>query len=160
MSEKVKICKKCAVSFIGPRCPECTKLSQKKYRELNKEKVKALNVDWQSRNKEKVKACKAAWRDKNKEKMKAYKAAWRAKNKEKISVHMAIYISLNKEKRKANKAGHVSSLSNCYVACALCMKVSDVSKDLMELKREQLQVYRLKKQFKAALTEISKGEKQ
>lgn len=69
------------------RCKDCKREYQRRYYELNKEKIVAQALQWQRENKERVNAKNAAWRDRNPGKQEAATAQWRANNPERAAAN-------------------------------------------------------------------------
>lgn len=82
-----KTCIKCSALFVGRRCLECKKISDKKWREANKERRIAVDLLWVKNNPDKVKATKARWVEKNPDKRKAANAKWQSAHPEVMRVH-------------------------------------------------------------------------
>ena len=83
-------------NFIEQELIKTQKISQKQYREQNKDKISLRNQKWRSKNKdyyqknkEKIKQCRKEWSEKNKEKIKEYKKKWwQEKQKAKLSQNL------------------------------------------------------------------------
>jgi 5-methylcytosine-specific restriction endonuclease McrA len=86
---------KSSKSGIRPACKTCETLSYKKYRNANRDKVRAT---------------KKAWTDKNKDKKAIWDANYRAANKEKIRQNWVAWYALNKDDQLAK--GRVWRLEN------------------------------------------------
>jgi hypothetical protein len=103
----MKICKKCNFkkelsSFRKIKgmkdghsnsCKECDVISNREYKEKNKEKVSEKKRLWCETNKEKIKEQKKEYRKNNKEHLKENDKIWREENKE----HLKEYYTNNKE---------------------------------------------------------------
>ena len=144
------VCSKCGVAkpegdfSLGRRaCKACEKARSAKWNAENPEKVKASRAKWHAENREKVKARKAKYRAENAEKEKAYRAKHRVENAEKAKAYVAKYRVENAEKVKAYVAKQTAELSPSYVANLLRIPVAEIPPELLDLKREQLQLYRL-----------------
>ena len=122
-------------------CSVCSRASISKWRAENPEKHKACVKKWRAENPEKEKATKAKWCAENPEKNRASGAKWRAENPEKV---------------KAIEAQRTAGLASAYVAASCGLKVSQLTPELLELKRAQLQMHRLTKQLNK---EIQNGTK-
>lgn len=135
----MKTCKKCQYEFIGARCPPCAKLyqaaynlarkdTQKEYRAVNQDRIKAAyviycranreritkrmaayrlekpekhrisNKKWKSANKDKSNAAAAAWRVANPKKINDTQKKWRAANPEKLRAQSLAWYQANKDK--------------------------------------------------------------
>ena len=104
------------------------------------------------------KACLASraktWRENNKEKVSALRKVSRAKNREKnCAVSMAWYKD-NSEREIAKKKEKTSGLHGGYVAQRLGLPLAECTPELIELKREQLRIYRLTKQLKQEIKNV------
>jgi len=113
---------------------------KKAYYEANKEKVNAKQKAYYEANKEKVNANNKAWRDSNREKVKAKKKAWRDANREKVN---------------ASQRGRRNALHDCYVASFLGMKTHEAPPELINLKREQLELKRLVRKLDQSIHETT-----
>ena len=128
-----KKCTKCGVVFpltteyfyrdsyakigFSAHCRSCMAIYIKEYNNKNKEKIKEQRKEYYSKNREKLIEYTKEYASKNREKRKEY----RSKNKEKI----------NEYARKL-----VYNLHDCYIAGGLLkMRVKDVPKEVLELKR-------------------------
>ena len=65
-------------------------------------------------------------------------AAWNEKERARCKA----YYEANQEKVKASAKADVEKLTPAYVANQLCMKLSEIPTELLELKREQLAITR------------------
>lgn len=114
-STKVKVCKDCGVSFTGVFCKPCKAIYNKKYREENKDRAKAIQAAWAAANPERRKATSAKYRKAhpeeqkqyykaNAEKIKARVREWYEKNTEKVSAYKKSWFKDNPEARPEYKA--------------------------------------------------------
>ena len=78
----------------------------------------------------------------NPEKAKARQVAWRAANPEKVKALDAVWRARNPEKVKARQVAYCDELRPAYVANALRIPVTQVTPELLELKRLQLTIHR------------------
>lgn len=114
--ERMKTCSKCNKEFLNtsnyffadkqkkdglrPDCKTCTKLTHKKYREANKDKIKE-RLD---KNKHIISQKKKEYRNKNKKKISEYNKDYSKRNREKIRAKKREYYKNNKDKvRNWNK---------------------------------------------------------
>ena len=181
---QTKVCSKCGVEKevggFSPlknakdgfrwNCRECERAKNKAWREANQEKVRAKNKAWREANREKARAKSKAWREANPEEHRAKNKAWREANPEKARAKSKAWAEANPEKVRArvkawaeanpdkvrakNKAGR-DELRDSYVKHKL--GVSTAPSELIELKREQLKMHRLTKQFNQLLKEKNNG---
>lgn len=123
----VKACKKCATSYDGRDCPSCKKISAKKYRLKNKDKILAYDATYReslrrspsSMEKNRIKS--SEWKKNNRDKINAKIAANKLKNPDKYKLmdaaRMARYIRpagaavIHASNRRARKRANGGSLS-------------------------------------------------
>ena len=121
--------------------------------------VTASTKAWVNANKEKAAAHRKAWREANKETLAASHKAWATANKERVSSNLKAWRAANKEKTagysRAAQARYMGELHDLYVKRLL--KVKSPTPELIELKREQLKMYRLTKQLQQLLKEKTDG---
>jgi hypothetical protein len=72
-------------------------------------------------------------------------------NREKFAAYKKTYREVNREILVAIKKKAVETLQPFYVAMALGMKTSEVTPELLELKRNQLLIHRALKQLKQTI---------
>ena len=135
---------------------------RREYYAANKEKIAAQGKEYYAANKEKIVARGKEYRQKNKEKIAAQKKEYRQKNKEKSAVRNQAYYQKNKEKiaeyRQRNRgklraasAARRKNLHPSYVTAKLKRQADyrgDIPAELIELKTEQLKMFRLIKEIK------------
>ena len=73
----------------------------KKYREENKEKLRALHKVWTEKNKDKMDAYRKTYDENNKEKVRARKKAWAEANRERSNAQKQAWAKRNPEYKKA-----------------------------------------------------------
>jgi hypothetical protein len=100
-------------------------------------------------------ARKKAWNKANVEKNRILNKAWREANPEKARACEMAYLEKSREKRNAIKRKNAENITPLHVAKALRMKVSEVPPDLLELKREQIAMYRLVSKLNQAIDETN-----
>lgn len=109
----MKICKKCGASDwrSSGDCRPCAKIRDKKYRLLNKDKIKSYDKKYSFLNKEKIKLKKLISRKehylKNKEYVNIVNEAWRKNNIERVRSFKRI----NEQNRRARKRENGGVLS-------------------------------------------------
>ena len=136
---QTKVCSKCGVEKeVGEFLP--LKNAKDGLRGYCRECERAKNKAWAEANPDKVRAKTKAWREANPEKVRARVKAWAEANPDKV--------------RAKNKAGR-DELRDSYVKHKL--GVSTAPSELIELKREQLKMHRLTKQFNQLLKEKNNG---
>lgn len=126
--EKTKACSKCGIEKplteyskektgkdgLRADCKECKNARTKKYKEENKEKLKAYKKKYREANKERIKAYSKKWREENTEynkkykqenaeELKAYSKKYRQENSEKLKAQQKKYYQENLEKVKVRK---------------------------------------------------------
>lgn len=74
-------------TVIGSNCLSCTRKRRDRWNDLNADKKKMLDAEWQRNNKEKVAERNRKWQIKNKDKFRAYTAKRRAKERETGGYH-------------------------------------------------------------------------
>lgn len=146
---------------------------QKVYRQQNKDKVKLWATSWRNSNKEKKAEFDKEYRGKNKDKIRARKKEYQLENRVRISDRRKElydetkrlkksnydkkYVSLNRDKiRKKQKLYNTRSrdeLKNNYVKAVLRTSNTPITPEIIELKREQLTVLRLKNKLKEYVKE-------
>ena len=138
-----KFCSKCGEVkalelFMQGRnsCYVCVLASYKAYKEANREKIKASSKAYREANREKIKARYEANREKIKVKGKAYREA----NREKIAIRVKLYGKANRKKLVIKEKLCRDKLSIGYVTNQL--RIKNPPKELIELKRVQLQITR------------------
>ena len=146
---------------IDGRCKQCNRDAANKYRaeniELVREKDRARVAAMTSQSKrEKHKK----WRDANREKVRADGKETMRRLYEKDPLR---FRNKAKEWRSANYGKAISTTRNGreklidgYVAYVLRLPLVDCSPELIALKREQLQIYRITKQLNQAIKESQK----
>lgn len=110
------------------QCKVCCRLYKKKYNENNKEKVSAHKKKYNGNNKEKIAENCKQYRENNKEKIAEYLKQYRENNKEKIML----------------SNGHIKSILKLNFK----IKYTNITPEMIELKREQLLIHRALKQAK------------
>lgn len=132
-------------------CKACYKSVRAAWRIANLEKVKSMKAAWYVANKDKVKAKCAARYAANPEKDKARSAAWRVANPEKAKACSKSWRIANPEKAKANdkltNKSNMERISDCYIARVVKLPVATLPQELINMKREQLKMYRATKQL-------------
>lgn len=106
--------------------------------------------------KSECKKCEAAYRAKHREKLNAKAAKWRADNRERERAWCKKWRDSRPDKQKEIGTKRTSNLTASYIATSLKMKVSNLTPELIELKREQLLMRRATKQL---TKEIENGTK-
>lgn len=132
-------CKDCR-DGISPICRKCRYQQSNDIRKNNREKYLLSERKYREMNIDKVRAQSAAWYLKNKEREAAKKKEW-AKN--------------NKEKRREQDRAAAERMNSRYTAKALRMRAAEITPELIALKREQLTIHRLARQLKEKANESS-----
>jgi hypothetical protein len=105
----------------------------KKYREKNKDIIRENYKKYYEKNKDRLRECKKKWLDKNQEHHKEYNKKWHEKNK---------------EKTRESKKEHIKYLSDWYVADKLKIPVKECTKELIEMSRKKIILFRTVKKHK------------
>lgn len=119
----------------------------RKYRELNKGKIKENHKKFRQKNKDKLRVLSKEYHKNNKDKEKAY----REKNKTKLKAQGKIYRNNNKEKAKSYNKKYRETNKD---------KLKSYSKKYRELNKEKRKLYRLKRNqedFLFRITERVRG---
>ena len=133
----IKTCSKCG--FVGD--VDLFVRNENKCKWCRKAYMKAYNKAYRKANSENIKAQSKAYRKANSEHIKAQQKAYRKANSENT-----------KELAKEYDKARVDSLLDSYVVKSLNMKKEEVTPELLELKRDQLKIYRLLKEAKNGIT--------
>ena len=112
-----------------PKCKQCCKTYQENYRKNNAVALRKNNREYYAKNVNKI--C-------------AYQAAYLASNKAKVYA---------RNRRKSSE--YIDVLSDGYVANTLRIHRRDVPNELLELKRAQLEIYRLTKQLNKEIQNVT-----
>jgi len=83
-----------------PNCKLCKAISDKKYKESNKEKILKISQDYYQKNKELIKEKSSKWYNENFEKSKETRAIYYQNNREKMDLAKKVWHEKNKEKMK------------------------------------------------------------
>jgi hypothetical protein len=164
MSEPVKRCTKCGDTKslehfnkeklgkygVGSRCKPCIRAINSMYRERNRDKRREYNKCYYENNREKEMTRNALYRDKNKEKIRLGYRVYRESNLEKCREIVRRWKANNLEKTReyAREYGRRSReyMSDAYLIRKIMqnttLKSADIPKELIELKRVQLQITR------------------
>lgn len=132
---KVEFCKRTSnKDGLYSWCNECKAIEDKKYKDANKEKVKALCDAWRGRNSERSKKTRKNWYESNKNSP-SFKAAvkkWREANQERIRAINRGWAERNSDKVKVNSNNQRARRSKQKSG----MKLSkDIIPRLMELQK-------------------------
>ena len=148
MSEETKKCSKCGEvksidSFrktgrrIRNECLTCEKLYRHKWMQKNK--------DYRKNHREAINISLSKYRKNNKEKVNAASRKWREADHERA-----------KESNRRSYKNRAKNLTDGYIAHELKVRINDLPIDLIEEKRQQLQIFRLAKEFKRTVKEVFK----
>jgi hypothetical protein len=132
------------------QCKACTNAYNKAYREANHEQIKAQSKAYREANPEKNKARLKIWRDTNIEKIKAYNKslgmtrhiAYRKANPEKIKAYQKSYHKAHPGRRNAHNKATREKLKDVYIITLLGLSKAQATPELIELKRNQLELIR------------------
>lgn len=153
MDSATKVCTKCG------ECKAVTEFNKQAGRMLGIAsnckicRAKAKNK-WKFANPEKVRAYDAATRKNKPEMMLSKRAKYKANNPEAVRASLAKYQENNNEAIQERARFRVASLCKLYVAQRLGVRVADCSPELIDMKREQLTIYRLTKQITNAAKQL------
>ena len=130
-------------------CKQCRSDAYAAYKKSNPEKFKALKSAWNKANPEKVKAHRVKYYKDNAGKIATRNAAYYKANAEKINHRVAA--NTDTERQRDYSAKRAAAMSGSYVRNALRIPAAaSIAPELISLKREQLETYRLAKQLKQA----------
>lgn len=146
---------------ISTRCKQCNKNAANAYRYANIEVVREKERNRSASLPLDVKREKhKAWRDKNREavrvKGRAIMNRLYAKNPQKARAKSLDFHKKNRDLIIARLKSNRDELCDTYIATTLKMHTSECPQDLINLKRQQLQFYRLAKEFKQTVKEVFK----
>lgn len=116
---------------------------QNAYYEANKDRLLANHKDYRESNKDILLAKKKLYEQATREKISAKKKEWRKKTRNARKT----YLEVNKEKISARLKAQVEELKPYYVADLLGIKLSECPPALIEMKRQQILIYRSIKQL-------------
>ena len=156
---KERPCKKCGVVFATQRCLPCKRAEARKWHKENPEKSKATSRKWKEGNQEKVKVAVRKWREENQEKARAASRKWYEENPEKAKAKARKQYEENPEKVNAIARKNIETLSDRYVSKRIGAPIKDLSPEIIELKREQLLMFRLNKELNATIQQLTKEVK-
>ena len=111
-------------------------------------------AEWRAKNSEKCRARLAKWRAENPEKLRAQVTKWRANNPERNRTNCKKWGAENPEKVIAFSRRSRDNLSPSYVGTQLGIPVAQLTPELLEAKRQQLEIHRLKRQLNATLKDL------
>jgi hypothetical protein len=145
---------RCTKDGFTPTCKSCVRKHKASYYARNSEKVKTDAAKWNAANPERKKQLDreyyrshakdlvektARWRRANPEKARSLSTKWRVENPEKRKLIIANY----------NEKNAIKMLNqDSYIASKIGLRLSQIPKELLELKRVQLQIHRLIKNQK------------
>jgi hypothetical protein len=145
------------------RCRENNKISRKKYRESNQDKVRAASKIYREHNPEKIKQSREA----NAENAKVYMKEYQQKNKEKIRVYKKTYCSdkrhhcshntWKKTCKVCSPNGYLNSIVRCRIHDALKCKKSKKSHEYLGCDIPTFREH-LEKSFKEGMTWENQGD--
>jgi len=118
----------------------------------DKDKAKANRRKYNEANKEELFKRRKKYREANKEKINKYRKKYKESNKEKIIESSKRYYESNKEKiiessKRYDKA-NVVDLKVPYIKKSLKRKNLPITPESMELQRDLIKIFRLRKEFK------------
>jgi hypothetical protein len=165
----VKTCTKCgevkAIELFQKRkagkdgfhtqCKKCVSIRYKAYREANKEALKTYIKAYREANKEALKTCNKAYREANKEAIKTYDKVRREENTEKANISGKLWRKAHPERCRKYGKIKVIKLTDAYIRLRLGMTKEQATPELIELKRTQLQLIRLTREFKNERSKIT-----
>lgn len=85
----------------------------------------------------------------------AESAAWRAANRDKIKAQYAANPGKFKAKNRAGNAKQREGLTPSYIAHVLRTSTKELTPELLELKRQQIELHRLQRQLQATLKDLN-----
>lgn len=105
---------------------------------------------------EKHQGISSRWKDENRAHVNAYSRQYRVEHLLVVSARLAEWRAANPDASRRYARTGRNRLSDSYVAKALVARRADVPHELIDLKREQLTIYRISKQIKSQLKEAAK----
>lgn len=127
-------------------CRACKRAAQNMYRMENRDKCAKASADWKKKNPEKNAAHTRASYGRRKPQCREATLRW-------ISEHRERYLLLLRDYGMRSK----EALTDTYVAHTLRMSVLRAPKDLIALKRAQIEIYRATKQLRQTIKEKQDG---
>jgi len=165
-----------SLRYMSHNCVECIKISRALYQKEDAEKLKEYRKNYQKENAEKLKEYRKNYRKENADKAKEYRKInadkakeyiknYRKENAEKLKEYrknnadkIKKYSENNQARQKERNAKEISFLDNNYVKKLITAQLKierlKILPETIELKREQLMLFREIKQYKK---EISNG---
>lgn len=156
------------VGGVSSQCKACHRIASKQRYLANPEKVIARARVWAEANPEKRKTICAKSAKKRAPEIAEYTKKWRKENPNKAYrvLHPDKYRACqrewkknNPEKQRAQKQRAQALLTPAYVANALHLPVGQLTPELLELKRQQLELHRLQRQLQATLKDLNHDER-
>jgi len=114
-------------------------------------KPKNMTPEQEAAWKQKVAAKHKAYYESNLEKMASRAKTYRESHPEKVSAMRRAWRESNPEKVAALRKAAIENLTPFYVARTFALKTSELTPELLELKRNQLLIHRALKQLKQTL---------
>ena len=160
MSEETKKCSKCGevklvilFSGRGAACKACRAAYAREYLAANRERICQRRRElWINGASERAKNYRKQHADDINKQKKNYRDA----NVKRILEKAREYREKNKEKIKQYKLKYVSIVHPWYAASLIGIKLDSLPQEIIELKREQLQIHRIARELKNTVKEIYK----
>ena len=141
----------------GKCCIKCMKISSSLYFKKNKKRSKERHKKYQKENKEKYNEYSKKFYKENTDKCIERSMKYHKENKERINENQKKYRKENRDKAKEHRKKYLLALSKNYVkrqiSLQLNIETDKISPEMIELKREQLMIYREIKQFKKEIND-------
>lgn len=139
-------------------CKKCTRFAASAYVKANPEKAAAQRAAHYKANRDKYLSAAAAYAKANPEKAAASHTSWVKRNPEKVAAHSAAryaaWIKANPEGEKNRRAVEVAELKPSYLRRLLRTPISQLTPELLALKREQLTLKRATNQLKKEMKNV------
>ena len=132
---------------------------RKAYREANREKIAALKKAQYEANRERILARQKAYRGANRERILASANAYYEANREKVLAYCKDYRNANPAKVAAYNKARCEALADGFVRTTIKKQAgiesADIPAEMIELKRQQIKLYRELKKGRKVLNEFS-----
>lgn len=154
----LKQCTRCGIikpSADFPRNKRCTSGTISKCRTCKSDLAKQARL---GQNRQAILEKEAKWRELNRDKKAINNKKWVAANPDKVHEQRRRWREQNPDATVRSSLKAREQLARSYVARRLGLAIADAPPEMIDLKREQLQIHRLTKELNEALTEATKGE--
>lgn len=128
----------------------------RKWERDNADKLRHTRGVYIERNREHIRDVAREWRSSNAVHVSDYMKSYRQSNKEELKDWSKRYYEKNKRKVLSEKHVKRAALDDTYITNVMGMRKHEAIPELITIKREQLQYYRLAKEFKRTVKEVFK----